>query len=340
MAVEPLPEEPLPDRVTLTAVAERLAAISGAPTRLDDLDLHLGDGRGSVTLEERFAVAAERLGLDDLERAVLAAVALRDLAPELASSLAELAPAAQGGGATTRAVARLLAGPGVSVSDVLGVLGPGQCLRGLGAVRMAAGAPDTALADRPLVLADRLAAMLLGAPIDDPGANGTLRRVGRSALPFGRAETLSQLTGLLRVEDMPRPPIAVHGPDAAQAIANAAGCGLLCVAAGALADPELARDAVLAATLEGRVLVVDRLSELAAADRVTLPDRLALLPEAVLCLGGPDELAVLENVPAVAVPVALPSAQERAELWSVALGGMEVPADISGAPHNLTCTFG
>jgi hypothetical protein len=176
--------------------------------------------------------------------------------------------------------------------------------------------------------------MRLGAPIDDPGARGLLRRVERSPLPFGREDALERLTGLLRADGVARPPIAVHGPDAAQAIANASGGGLLCAGAAALADPDLARDALLAATLEGRVLVVDRLSELALADRVTLPDRLAALPEVVLCLAGPDELAVLENVPAVAVAVALPSAQERAQLWTVALGGVEVPADISAA-HRL-----
>ena len=338
VAVEPTLADSLPDRVTLTAVAERLAAIAGTPAALDDLDLHLGEGRGIVTVEERFDVAASRLGLDDLERAVLAAAAMRDLSPELAAALAQLAPAPAGDAATARSVARLLAGPGVSVADVLVVLGPGQRLRGLGALRFADAAPpappDAALADRALVLADRLAAMLLGAPIDDPGARGLLRRVEPSPLPFGRAETLERLTGLLYADAIARPPIAVHGPDAAQAVACASGRGLLCVGAVALADPGLARDAILAATLEGRVLVVDRLSELALADRVTLPDRLAPLPDAVLCLAGPDELAVLENVPAVAVAVALPSAQERAELWSVALGGIEVPLDVSAA-HRL-----
>jgi hypothetical protein len=53
------------------------------------------------------------------DRVSLSAVALRDLAPELAAALAQLAPAPAGGGATARAVARLLAGPGVSIADVL-----------------------------------------------------------------------------------------------------------------------------------------------------------------------------------------------------------------------------
>ena len=114
--------------------------MAGLPATLDDFDLHLGDGLGIVTVEERFDVAAGRLGLDDLERAVLAAVALRDLSPELAAALSQLAPAAAGEPATARTVARLLAGPGVSVADVLVVLGPGQRLRGLGALRVAAAA--------------------------------------------------------------------------------------------------------------------------------------------------------------------------------------------------------
>jgi hypothetical protein len=335
MAVEPELAEAPPDRVTLSAVAARLAGVAEVTARLDDLDLHLGLDRGVATLEERFEVASSRLDLDDLERAVLAAVALRDLAPELAAAFAQLAPAPASGHATARAVGRLLAGPGVSVADVLVVLGPGQCLRGLGAIRVADAGPDAPpLADRALVLGDRLAAMLVGAPIDDPGAGGLLRRVDRSPLPFGRRESIEQLRGLLGVAGSRHPPVAVHGADAAHAICNAAGRGLLCVAAAAIADRGLLRDAVLAATLEDRVLVVDRFSDLTPADRVALPDRLAALPRSLLCLGGSHELAALEHVPAVAMAIALPTATERVEMWSAALGSGDVPHDVIAA-HRL-----
>ncbi|HEV2786307.1 MAG TPA: ATP-binding protein, partial [Solirubrobacteraceae bacterium] len=94
---------------------------------------------------------------------------------------------------------------------------------------------------------------------------------------------------------------------------------------------------LLAAALEERVLVVDRLGGLAPADRVTLPDRLALVPGAVLCLAGADELTALEHVPAIAVAVPLPSRAERAALWSVALGGADVAPQISAA-HRLPAT--
>ncbi|MEA2220736.1 MAG: hypothetical protein QOJ35_3362 [Solirubrobacteraceae bacterium] len=334
MAVEPELADAPPGRVTLAAVAERLAAVADLPPRLDDFDLHLGEGRGVATLDERFALAAERLGLDDLERAVLATVALRELAPELAAALAQLAPAPAGGGATARGVARLLAGPGVSVSDVLVVLGPGQRLRGLGAIRVADAPEPAALADRPLVLGDRLAGVLLGAPIDDPGVGGLLRRLEPSPLPFGRDATIERLRGLLAAVGPGSPPIAVHGADAAYALCDAAGRGLACVAAGALADGALARDAVLAATLEDRLLVVDRFADIPPADRLALPDRLAALPGAVLCLAGSDELAGLEHVPVVAIAVALPSAAERAAIWSAALHGADVPGDVSAA-HRL-----
>ncbi|HEY1539556.1 MAG TPA: ATP-binding protein [Solirubrobacteraceae bacterium] len=334
MVKPPVPAPVLepPPRVTLTAVAERIAAITELSARLDDLDLHLGAGHGVETLEQRFELAAERLGIDDLGRAVLAAIALHDLSPELAGALAQLAPATAAGAPTARAVARLLAGPGVSVADVLVALGCSEPLRGLGAVRLAEAPDGTALADRPLVLADRLATMLLGAAIDDPGA-GELRRVERSLLPFGRAEAIDRLAGLLGVAGARRSPVAVHGPDAALAICAAAGRGVLCVSAAAIAEATVARDAVLAATLEDRVLVVDRLGDLAPADRAVLPDRLARLPGAVLCLAGADELPVLEEIPAVAVAIASPSASERAAIWSAALGG-EVPAGISAA-HRL-----
>ena len=319
------------DRVTLASVIERLAAVAEAQPGLDDLDLRLGE-RGVATLEQRFALAAGRLGLDDLERAVLAAVALHELSPQLGFALGGLGPAAPGGTATPRAVARLLAGPGVSVADVLFTLGPGERLRRQGALRSAPAAEGTALADRPLALADRLASLLLGAALDDPSCGGRLRRMDPDGLPFGRAATLARLAGLVRQADGAT--VAVHGPDAAPALAQATGRGLVCVACAHLADGELARDAVLAAVLEERVLAVDRLGALAPADRVALPDRLALVPGAVLCLAGPDELTALEHVPAIAVAVALPSRHERAAQWSAALGGTDVAPHISAA-HRL-----
>lgn len=319
------------DRVSVASVIERLAAVTEAEIAVDDLDVRLGD-EGVATLEARFAAAADRLALDDFERAVLAAVALRELSPALGAALASLAPAAPGGAATPRAVGRLLAGPGVSVADALFALGPGERLRRHAAVRLPAAPEGTALADRPLALADRLGAVLLGAALDDPSCGGRLRRAAPIRLPFGRAGVVERIAGLLRRGG--GPVLAVHGPDAAPAVAQAAARGLICVACAELADAELARDAVLAAVLEERVLVVDRLDGLAPADRALLPDRLARVPGAVVCLAGPDELTALEHVPAIAVAVPLPSAAERARLWSAALGGAAVAPEISAA-HRL-----
>ncbi|MFP5365238.1 MAG: AAA family ATPase [Thermoleophilia bacterium] len=319
------------DRVTLAAVIERLGAFAEVVPAVEDFDLRLGE-HGVATLDGRFASATDRLGLDDLERGVLGAAALRELSPQLGAALARLAPTGSDDAATPRAIARLLAGPGVSIADVLFVLGPGERLRRLGALRPAAAPEGTALADRAIVLADRLAAILLGAAIDDPGCGGRLRRVAPPALPFGRGAAIERIAALVAQADAP--PIAVHGPDAASAIALASGRDLVCVAAGDLADAQLARDAVLAAVLEQRVLVIDRLGALQPAERLLLADRLALVPRAVLCLGGPDELTALEHVCAVCVAVALPSKSERAALWSAALGGAEVARQVSAA-HRL-----
>ncbi len=315
-------------RVTLLAVAERVAAVAGIAAELEPFDLQAGDG-AVASLEDRFELAAARLGLDDLERAVLAAAALREISPQLGDALAQLAAPAPAGAATPRALARLLAGPGVSLADVLGALGPQERLRRLGALRFAPAPEGAALADRPLAVADRLAALLLGAAIDDPARAGRLRRSAPPRLPFGRAGAIARLAGLLGCS--PRPVVAVHGPDAALAIGHAAGQGLLHVAAAELASGELALDAVLAATLERRVLVVDRLGDVQPADRVALPDRIAALPGVVLCLAGPDELVALDHLPVLALAVALPPAAERAAMWSAALDGAEVATEISAA---------
>ncbi len=333
-APEPVPE-PVPERVTIGAVAARAATIAGGGHELTDFDLALGADRGVAGVEARFAVAVERLGLDELESAMLAAVALRELWPELGTALAGLAPAAAPpGAATPRAVACLLAGGGVSIADVLVALGPDERLRALGAVRLPQAPEGTALADRPLVLADRLTGILLGAAIDDPTRAGRLRRSVPTPLPFGREDALARIAGLLGQAPQGRPPIAVHGSDAELAIAVAAGRGVACVSAGDLADPELARDAVLAAALEERVLVVDGLGGLVPADRAQLPARLALVPGAIFCLEGAEELPALEHVPVVAVAVAMPSRVERAAIWAAALGGAAVPESIS-ASHRL-----
>ncbi|HWI09512.1 MAG TPA: ATP-binding protein [Solirubrobacteraceae bacterium] len=319
------------DRVTLASVIERLAAVADVEPAVDDLDLRLG-ARGVATLEQRFAQAADRLALDDFERAVLAAVVLPELSPQMGGALARVAPAPPAGGATPRALARVLAGPGVSIADVLFCLGPGERLRRQGAVRSLPAADGTALADRPIAVGDRLAALLLGAAIDDPTRGGRLRRVAPTGLPFGRGDVLARISALLGQTG--GPPLAVHGPDAAPAVAQAAGCGLVCVACAELADPALAGDALLAAALEARVLVVDRFGGLTPADRTALIDRLALVPGAVLCLAGADELTALEHVPAIAVAVPLPSRGERNALWSAALGGADIAPQISAA-HRL-----
>jgi hypothetical protein len=114
-------------------------------------------------------------------------------------------------------------------------------------------------------------------------------------------------------------------------VAHAAGRGLLQVAAADLADGEPARDAVVAAALEERVLVVDRLGDVQPADRPLIPERLAALPGVVLCLAGADELVALEHAAVLAVAVALPRAQEREAMWSAALGGAAVPGNVSAA---------
>ena len=321
-------------QVTLADVAARAAKIAECEATLSDHDLSLGSDRGVAGVEPRFALACDRLGLDELERAILAAVALRELSPELGSALGRLAPAATGGAPTPRAAARLLAGDGVSVGDVLVALGPHERLRALGALRLPPPPEGSALADRPLVLADRLTGVLLGAAIDDPARGGRLRRVAPTPLPFGRERAVERIAGLLAQAPAARPPLAVHGPDAALAIACATGCGLVCVACADLADSELAQDAVLAAALEDRVLVIDRLGALQVAERETLPDRLARVPGAVLCLDGADELPALDHVPVVAVAVGMPTRSERAAIWSAALGGLEVDPQISAA-HRL-----
>lgn len=320
-----------PDPGTFGALAQRLAGEDGPVAVLDDLDRWMGDEAGKSTLEQRLDVVVDRLGLDALEAAVLAAVALRDVSPQLGAALSGLGPPAPSGAATPRAVARLLSGPGVSVADILVSLEPAEALRASGAVRVIPGPEGTAPADRGLACADVIAGVLLGAGICD---DGPLRRVEPSPLPFGRPEAIAAIAATLEQDAAGRPPLAVHGTDAPLAVAEAGGCGLVCVAAAEIGDPELVADARLIAALEQRTLVVDRLGAPAPAERVALADRLVRgVPGALLCLEGPDELIALEHVPALTVAVGLPDREERAAIWLAALGTV-APQRIS-AMHRL-----
>ena len=170
----------------------------------DEQALALAADGGAENADARLADAAARLGLDALDTAVLGLCAAPELDPRYGRLFAYLHDDVTRRLASPRLVANLLAGDGVSHSDILACFRSDAPLRRRGAIRFIEGDGTVPLGDRPAKLADPLAAFLLGleAPLDPP-SGGRLRRQpipttaprargdGRGAAPPARAPTRS-----------------------------------------------------------------------------------------------------------------------------------------------------
>jgi hypothetical protein len=225
-------------------------------------------GEGPLTgVDRRLAAAAERLGLDALDAAILGVVAAPELDPRYGRLYAYLQDDVSRRLASPRLAAELLAGEGVAPGDVLASFGPQGRLALTGAVRLLEADRAMPLADRAAKLSDRLAAFMLdaGRGLGELGAPSLLRRVPVPALTPTRAGAVQEVATLLRART--RIPLVVCGPDAAAVLATAAGRPLLLADVRDLERPEAAADAELAAALEGRLLAFDRLGGLDDAER-------------------------------------------------------------------------
>ena len=100
--------------------------------------------------------------------------------------------------ASPRLAAELLAGEGVHPADVLACFEPG-CPPGRsgGAIRLIAADATATLADRPVKVADRLVAFLLGASELGGAVAGTRLRRIEPEPDLGRAEAIAQIAPLL-----------------------------------------------------------------------------------------------------------------------------------------------
>ncbi|WP_053227705.1 ATP-binding protein [Solirubrobacter soli] len=211
---------------------------------------------------------AERLGLNAAETLALAVIA----APELDARYAHLRP-----------TARL-----IGAQALPGLLARGAVVFGEAPLAV----------DRPLRLAPRLAAFLLGLPARE------LRRVDVAGVDPGREDEVARLAELAAKRG--KLPLVVSGPDAAVLLARALDQGLILVG-----EPDA--DASLAAALEGRALAYEDPADLDA------------LPEGALVLARADvpaDRAVLRH------SVRPPAFGERAAAWQ-ALTGVDDVADVS-----------
>jgi hypothetical protein len=322
------PSFPDPGAPVLAQVVEFLSehALDGDPPAIEDLALVIGEQVS--TLDDRFELLRERLGLDPLESVVLALTALSDVSPELGQVLA--APATTR--TTPRTIARLLAHAGYGEGSVYRALDAHGTLRRAGAVRMLAPTDDAAVVDCRLACATAVATFLIAADVDDPSCGGRLRRVDAPELPLGREDVVARLRALVALADGPIP--FLHGPDAELLLAVAGGGGVLLVGAVELADPLLRLDAAIASTLEQRVLVVDHLAAIEAREGGRLAGWLADLPRPLLLGQGPRDLSALDGLAISELRVPAPSHEERIAAWRAGLGEIEGLSEVA-ALHRL-----
>ena len=272
----------------------------------------------------RLEAAAERLGLDSLDSAVLGVCAGPELHTRYGRLYAYLQDDVTRKLASPRLVADLLCGDGVTRDDVLACFGAGSRLSRTGAIELLPGDGNPVLADRPVKVAERLAAFLLGARggLSEVGAPVPLRRVAATAGDIGRPEAVAEVARLLATRS--HVPLMVCGPDSAQVVAAAAGRPLILLDASELGRPEPLRDATLACALEGSLLCLDGLADLKPEHRVHLLRAIESGPARGVLIGRTrtDALAC-GDVAVLLVEVPMPTFGERRIAWTEFTGAAD-----------------
>ena len=292
-------------------------------------DLYAAEGPEATPgeLDVRLQAAAERLGLDLLEAAALGLAAAPELDPRYGRLYGYLHDDLARGLTTPRLLGALLAGEGVAPADVMACLAEDAPLLRRGALRFVEAGPAAPAADRPLKVADRLAAFLLGTRLAPGAAAAQLRRIDPGGVDPGRADEVARIAEVHTARS--HLPLLVAGPDAPALLARALGCGLALLAVSDTVRAEAIADAELACALEDRVLVLDRIDHLAPADREPVRDALATLPRApILCAAWRDAARLFGDRAVLTVAVRGPSFGERTAAWR-ALSGAEDVTDVS-----------
>jgi adenylate kinase family enzyme len=295
----------------------------------DEQALALAGDIGSQDAEPLLATAAERLGLDALDAAVLAVCAAPELHPRYGRLYAYLQDDVTRRLPSPRLVAGLLSGDGVDARDVLACFAPDARLTAVGAIRMLTPDPATPLADRPVKLADRLAAFLLGAGkgMLEAGAPVTIRRAPADGPMSGREGAIEEVARSLRTDT--RLPLVVCGPDAAAVVEAAAGMPLVLLDVRDLARAEALADAQLACALEHALLCFDGLGDLKPTERARLIEQIEGRHERSVLLGRTRaEAQALSEHTVLLVDVPFPSFAERRETWErlAGVGATDVAA--------------
>src|SRR3954453_18845243 len=174
------------------SAVERVAASDpnpGDPFRglyiSDEVALRLTRGDSASSTDDRLEAATPALGLDLLDSAVLAVCAAPELNPRFGRLYAYLQDDVTRKLPSPRLIGHLLEGDGLSAADVMTSFDRDRPLRRHGAIKLL-GDAQTPLAERPIKLADRLAAFLVGARVGEPPAPPRPRPAAPGAQPAPR----------------------------------------------------------------------------------------------------------------------------------------------------------
>jgi AAA+ superfamily predicted ATPase len=186
----------------------------------------------------------------------------------------------------------------------------------VGAVRLLEPDPAMPLADRPVKLADRLAAFILGAGTGllEAGAPVALRRVALQPGIVGRDESVADVTRSLQADT--HLPLVVCGPDAPAIVATAAGRPLVLLDVRDLERSRALADATLAAALEHALLCFDGLEGLNPGERSRLLEQIDSRSERSVLIGRTRrEAQALSDRTVLLVELPFPSFAERRAAW-------------------------
>jgi hypothetical protein len=315
-----------------TAVQAAAADDDGAEEALrglyisDEQALSLAAGVATDDADARLAEAGERLGVDALDLAVLSVCAAPELQPRYGFLYAYLQDDVTRKLPSPRLVGHLLEGEGVSAADVMTSFELGAPLRRFGAVRLL-GDAQTPLAERPIKVADRLAAFLLGARMDELPAPTRMRLVPMPAHDPGRDQAVGAVSAMLRHDSLL--PVVLAGPDAESLLAKAYGRPLVVVHVRDMESRDVIGDAMLVSAMEGRPLVFEGLEDLDPGERARVMRAIEQRSDQTV-IASPNRTAALalgeRTVLLVEAPP--PTFAERRQAWAD-LTGTEQTGDVA-----------
>ena len=328
------------DRRVMSAV-ERVAGSDpdpGDPFRglyiSDEVALRLSHGDSGADADERLQMIVKALGLDLLEAAVLAVCAATELNPRYGRLYAYLQDDVTRKLPSPRLVGQLLEGEGLTSADVMAAFDAGGRLRQLGALKLL-GDAQTPLAERPIKVADRLAAPLLGGRMDESPTPTRLRMVEPPVHAPGREDAVEMVSALLARPS--RLPVVLAGPDADSLLATALKRPLVAAHIRDLADREVMAEAALVMALEQRPLIFEGLEDVEPAERARVLRSIEAHQERTI-IAAPNRTAALAlgERTVLLVEAGPPSFAERRRAWADLTGNPET-ADVA-AKFRLSMT--